>query len=140
MENRNGMFWSPVGSRPLWLWVITVLASTFGLLTLKSGGSVLLDIGGARAAAGDYVPFVLWFNFLAGFAYIAAGVGLWMRRRWGIRLALLIALATVLVFALLAVAILLGRPFEPRTLGAMTLRSGFWLAVSGWLCWRVGCR
>ena len=41
-----------------------------------------LDPGAARQAAGHYVPFVLWFNFLAGFAYIVAGVGLWMRRRW----------------------------------------------------------
>jgi hypothetical protein len=29
-----------------------------------------------RAAAGNAVPFVLWFNFLAGFAYILAGLGL----------------------------------------------------------------
>lgn len=37
------------------------------------------------------MPFVLWFNFLAGFAYIVAGVGLWMRRRWAMWLAVAIA-------------------------------------------------
>ena len=30
----------------------------------------------ARAAAGQFMPFVLWFNFIAGFAYVVAGVGL----------------------------------------------------------------
>jgi hypothetical protein len=38
-----------------------------------SGGRALF--GGADMGA--VVPFVLWFNFLAGFAYVAAGLGLW---------------------------------------------------------------
>tara|TARA_R110002110_G_scaffold239506_1_gene455438 strand:- start:59 stop:493 length:435 start_codon:yes stop_codon:yes gene_type:complete len=33
-------------------------------------------------SAGHYGPFVVWFNFLAGFAYVVAGFGLWFRRRW----------------------------------------------------------
>ncbi len=32
----------------------------------------------ARVAAGNFVPFVVWFNFLAGFVYVAAGVELWL--------------------------------------------------------------
>ena len=36
---------------------------------------------GARRAAGAIVPFVLWFNFIGGFAYVACGLGLWGRRR-----------------------------------------------------------
>ncbi|HCF2751418.1 TPA: hypothetical protein NIB35_006709, partial [Pseudomonas aeruginosa] len=65
--------------RSIWHWLISLLAIGFGLLTLREGGAVLFVDGAARQAAGHYVPFVLWFNFLAGFAYIVAGVGLWMR-------------------------------------------------------------
>lgn len=49
-------------------WLIGGFAIGFGLLTLKSGGSVIFIDGPARLAAGNYLPFVVWFNFLAGFA------------------------------------------------------------------------
>ena len=55
--------------RTIGIWVFSILAFVFGLLTLKSGGSVLFIDGDARQAAGHYVPFVLWFNFFAGFNY-----------------------------------------------------------------------
>ena len=64
------------------IWIITVIAVVFGLLTIKSGGSVLFVGGIAREDAGNYVPFVLWFNFLAGFTYLLAGAGLFMRKHW----------------------------------------------------------
>ena len=44
------------------------------------------------------MPFVVWFNFLAGFAYIAAGVGLWVRRRWAVVLAAALAAGTALLW------------------------------------------
>jgi len=34
------------------------------------------------AAAGNYVPFVLRFNFVAGFAYVIAGIGMLKQRQW----------------------------------------------------------
>lgn len=49
-------------------------------------------------AAGNFVPFVVWFNFLAGFAYIAVGVGLWVRRRWAVLLAAALAAGTALLW------------------------------------------
>ena len=55
---------------------MSLLTIAFGLLTIREGGSILFGSGASRAAAGNYVPFVLWFNFVAGFAYILAGVGL----------------------------------------------------------------
>jgi hypothetical protein len=61
---------------------MALLAVAFGLLTLKEGGSVLFGSDVARAAAGACVPFVLWFNFGAGFAYVVAGLGMGLRQRW----------------------------------------------------------
>ena len=63
-------------NRPRWATVAALVALVFGALTVTSGGKVLFGSEATRAAAGAYVPFVLWFNFLAGFAYVAAGVGL----------------------------------------------------------------
>ena len=69
----------------LGLRAISLLTVAFGLLTIREGGSILFGTEASRLAAGDYVPFVLWFNFIAGFAYLIAGVGLWLQRRWARR-------------------------------------------------------
>jgi hypothetical protein len=115
--------------RPWWLGLVALVAVAFGAATLKEGGSVIFIDGAAREAAGHYVPFVVWFNFVAGFAYIAAGVGLWRRRRWAVWLSLAIAGATLVVFAALGVHVLTGGAYELRTVGAMTLRAALWLAI-----------
>ena len=112
------------------LWAAAIIAILFGLLTLKSGGSVLFIDGPDRAAAGDYIPFIVWFNFLSGFAYIIAGIGLIMQKSWAARLAILILLAALIAFAILGVMILQGVAFETRTVAAMTLRSVLWAIIS----------
>jgi hypothetical protein len=106
------------------------VAVLFGLLTIVSGGRALFGGPEARAAVGDAVPFVLWFNTLAGFAYVAAGAGLIARRRWAVWLSAAILLATLAVFAAFGLHVLQGGTFETRTVGAMTLRAAVWLAIS----------
>ena len=121
--------------RAIWMRVISLIAIGFGLLTLQEGGAVLFFDGAARKAAGHYVPFVLWFNFLAGFAYIVAGVGLWMRRRWAMWLAIAIAVATAIAFLAFGVHMALGGTWERRTLVAMTLRTLVWAGIAA-IAWR----
>ena len=116
--------------RGIWIRLLSLFAIGFGLLTLKEGGAVLFVDGAARQAAGHYVPFVLWFNFLAGFAYVAAGAGLWRRRRWAAWLALAITLATALVFLAFGVHVALGGAWAHRTPVAMTLRTLVWLGIA----------
>ena len=111
------------------LGAMAVVAVIFGLLTIISGGRVLFDPA-AGQAAGNYVGFVVWFNFIAGFAYVVAGAGLWRRLPWAVWLAGLIAAATVIVFAAFGLYILGSGAFEPRTVAAMGLRSGVWLIIA----------
>jgi hypothetical protein len=112
------------------LTVVGGIAVLFGALTVFSGGQALLGSAEARAAVGDAVPFVLWFNFLAGFLYVLAGIGLLIRRVWAARLAAILALATVFVFVAFGLHVLQGGAYEMRTIGAMTLRSVFWVVVA----------
>lgn len=117
-------------NRSIGIWISAIIAILFGLLTLKSGGEVLFIDGAGRKAAGNYVPLVLWFNFIMGFFYIVAGAGLWLQKRWAVLLSLFIAIATLIVFAFFGINIVLGGLFEQRTVGAMILRSGVWVAIS----------
>lgn len=125
--------------RPTWLLVVAVLATAFGILTLIASSRVLFGSAAARAAEGDYVPFVLWFNFLAGFAYVGAGVGLGLGRAWAGRLALAIAAATAIVYAALGVHVLIGGRFTLHTVRAMAVRTIVWSAIAVLACRRLGC-
>lgn len=106
------------------------VAIVFGLLTIVSGGRTLFGGPAAVAAAGDAVPFVLWFNFLSGFVYVLAGIGLAMGRRWSVMLSTGLAAMIAAVFFLFGLYVLQGAAFEMRTVGAMSLRLIVWVAIA----------
>jgi uncharacterized membrane protein len=120
----------PHSAKPKWATPVALAAAVFGALTLYSGGIALFGGEAARAAVGNAVPFVLWFNFISGFAYIAAAAGLWLWRSWAGNAAWFLALTTLAVFAEFGLTVLNGTPFEMRTVGAMALRAGFWLGIA----------
>ncbi len=105
-------------------------AVLFGAMTISAGGLALFGGDSARQAAGAYVAFVLWFNFVAGFGYVVAGVGLWLRRRWAVLLAGVLALATALVLVAFGAHVASGGLFESRTVVAMTIRLIVWVWIA----------
>ncbi|MEO8837843.1 MAG: hypothetical protein ABI351_03930 [Herbaspirillum sp.] len=120
----------------IWIRVISLVAVGFGLLTIKEGGTVLFGDEATRIAAGNYVPFVLWFNFLAGFAYVIAGAGLWTRQRWAAWLAICIAAATALTFAAFGAHVYADGAYEMRTVIAMSFRTLVWMVIAA-IAWHV---
>lgn len=122
---------SPAARRArLWRWALGVTAIGFGAATLLEGGHVLFGGPAARAAAGHVVPFVLVFNFSAGFAYVLAGVAALLDRAWSLWVARALAVTSLAVFAAFGVHVATGGAHELRTVIAMTLRTGFWIAQS----------
>jgi hypothetical protein len=123
--------------RSMGTWIVTAVAVLFGLLTIKSGGAVLFIGGEYRQQAGNYVPFVLWFNFLAGFVYLIAGVGLWKRQRWAAWFAIMIVAASVSIFMLLGLHINSGGSYEMRTVIAMGARCSIWTVIALFSYWTI---
>ncbi len=117
------------------LTVAAIVALVFGALTVLSGGRALFGGAEARAAVGAAVPFVLWFNFLAGFAYIVAGIGLLLRHRPAVWISIGILASTALVAVAFGIHMMQGGAFEMRTVGAMILRTGVWAVISV-VAWR----
>ncbi|MBT9556355.1 MAG: hypothetical protein IV100_10015 [Myxococcales bacterium] len=109
-------------------WLLGVMAILFGIATLVEGGHVLFGGPEARAQAGAVVPFVLMFNFGAGFAYIVSGLATLDGRVWTLWVARAVAIATLVVFAAFGVHVLTGGAYETRTLLAIVIRSVFWVA------------
>ena len=112
------------------IWIVSIIAVVFGLLTIKAGGSVLFVDGIDRENAGNYVPFELWFNFLAGFAYLLAGAGLFLQKTWAAWISIFIVVATILVYALFGLHILNEGLYEVRTVAAMSLRTVVWAIIA----------
>jgi FAD/FMN-containing dehydrogenase len=105
-----------------------LIAVVFGAATIFSGARVLF--GDGAAGAGDYLPYIVWFNFLAGFAYVAAGIGLWRREPWAAAMSLALALLNALFFAALGGHIAAGAAYEMRTVAAMALRTVLWIGIA----------
>lgn len=115
--------------RPMLLTVVAIIAIMFGIATVKEGGTVLFTETG-KQSAGNYVPFVLWFNFIAGFAYIMAGIAMFKLKSCSRRLSAVIAISTTIVFILLGIHIFNDGLYELRTVMAMTIRSTLWISIA----------
>ncbi|CTQ46762.1 hypothetical protein LAL4801_05221 [Roseibium aggregatum] len=105
-------------------------AAVFGVMTVVSGGTVLFGGDQLSRLAGNVVSFVLWFNFLAGFAYVTTGIGLWFARGWARWMAIAILIGTAVVLCAFLVYVSQGGPHETRTLVALIFRTGFWAIVT----------
>lgn len=114
-----------------------LIGGLFGAVTVFSAASVL--VGPGAASAGDYVPFIAWFNFLGGSFYVVAALGLWLGRRWAAPLAAALAILTVLAFTAMGGYIAAGARFEMRTVAAMTLRTLMWIAIAILACSTLVC-
>ena len=124
-------------SYPFSLKLIAIVAIIFGVLTIRSGGMVLFSDGLARENAGHYVPFVLWFNFSAGFFYLLSAVLMFINPIRGFWLAVIITLSTLLIFALFGLHIIQGGLYETRTVYAMILRVVIWALITLYLYKRL---
>ena len=115
---------------PGWAVVLALVAIAFGAVTITVGGKTLFGGAQAGSAVGNIVPFVLWFNFVAGFVYVIAGIGLLLRKRWTAHLSAAIAITTIAVFIAFGIHIFNGLAFEARTVGAMIVRSAVWVVIA----------
>ena len=112
--------------RGIGLQIVAVVAVVFGVASVVAGGRTLF--GGVDMGA--VVPFVLWFNFLAGFAYVVAGLGLLLRQRWAVWLSIAILTGTVLILLAFGLHVMTGGAFEKRTALAMVTRTTVWAVIS----------
>lgn len=105
-------------------YLIIVALAGFGLLTLFLSASVIFDLFGIRAKEGNYVPLVVWANFISSILYLAAAYGLFKMKKWPVGLLAISAVVLVAVFIGLKIHISEGGLYEAKTVNAMIFRIG----------------
>lgn len=110
---------------------IALIFLVFGFLTIVSGGrSIFSDAG--IAARGNIVPLVLWFNFIAGFFYILAGVSTFKMKSCVKKLSAVLAVLNSVVLLYLVNHIYQGGLYENKTFVAMSFRTVFWIVFAAY--------
>ena len=96
----------------------------FALLTLFLSSSVIFNLFGIRGKEGNYVPLVVWANFISSILYLAAAFGLFKMKKWSVWLLVISVVILVAAFIGLKLHISEGGLYEVKTLNAMIFRIG----------------
>ncbi|MDZ4664400.1 MAG: hypothetical protein SGJ15_05945 [Bacteroidota bacterium] len=103
-------------------YIIAVILTGFGLLTLFLSTSVIFDLFGIRAKEGNYVLFVVWSNFISSILYLLAAYGFIRSRKWTTALLSISAVILIAAFIGLKIHASSGGIYETKTIGAMIFR------------------
>lgn len=104
--------------------ILLIFLILFGAVTVFMSSSVLFDWFGTRAKEGNYVPGIVWANFVCGILYLVAAYGIIRHQIWA-RFPLTIALLIlILAYIGLFIHINNGGLYETKTVGAMAFRIG----------------
>lgn len=112
------------------LYIIAAILTAFGLLTLFLSGSVIFNLFGIRAKEGNYVPVVVWANFISSFLYLAAVYGLFKMKKWSVWLLAVSVFILVAAFIGLKIHINDGGLYEAKTVNAMLFRIGLAILIT----------
>lgn len=110
--------------------IVAIALIAFALVTLFMSSSVLFDWFGIRAKQGNYVPFIVWINFVAGFLYLISAYGILKSNKWAVKILIFAEVLLILAFIGLAIHIDQGRTFELKTIQAMLFRITVTLAFA----------
>ena len=110
--------------KPIILKITASALLLFALLTLFLSGSVIFDLFGIRAKEGNYVPLVVWANFISSILYLAAAYGLFKMKKWSVWLLAISVVILVAAFIGLKLHISEGGLYEVKTVNAMIFRIG----------------
>ena len=101
--------------------LLTVLI-LFGAVTLFMSSSVLFDWFGIRAKEGNFVPLVVWANWICGILYLITAYGILKNQSW-VKVLLIISLVILVIASMgLFIHINNGELYETKTIGAMAFR------------------
>ncbi|SDE45487.1 hypothetical protein SAMN05421636_105134 [Pricia antarctica] len=110
--------------------VTLFILTAFALLTLFLSSSVIFDWFGIRAKEGNYVPMVVWVNFISSMLYLIAAYGLLKLKKWTVKPLLVSVFILIGAMVGLYAHIDAGGLYETKTIGALFIRTALTLGFS----------
>lgn len=104
-------------------YLIAIVLTAFGSLTIFLSSSVMFDLFGIRAKEGNYVMFVVMANFLSSIIYLVSVYGFIKSKKWTAYFLGISAITLIITFVGLFIHIETGGLYETKTIGAMTFRT-----------------
>ena len=104
--------------------ILIIALLIFGAVTLFMSSSVLFDWFGIREKEGNFVPLIVWANWLCGFLYLMTAFALWKNKLWAVKPLIISLIILAVAFIGLFIHITGGGLYETKTLGAMVFRLG----------------
>lgn len=102
--------------------ILVAFLILFGLVTLFVSSSVLFDWFGIRQKEGNYVPFIVWANWLCGILYLISAFGIIKNKFWSKFPLIISILILILAYIELFIYIKSGGIYETKTVVAMAFR------------------
>ena len=109
-------------NRTLMTTASAIILTLFACLTLFLSSAIIFDVFGIRAKEGNYVLFIVWANFIAGFLYLVAAYGFMKRTSWTFKILILALIILLIAFIALQSHINNGGIYEAKTVKAMIFR------------------
>ncbi len=106
--------------------IASMVSIAVGLLSLISGFSVLT---GMREVDYFTITSLIIYNTTAGAVALIAGIGLWQRKSWSMRLTAVIAASHLTVLTFVSFGYLKGGPVAIESLYAMLSRVAVWAGI-----------
>ena len=103
-------------------YTVVVVLSLFALLTLFLSTSIIFNLFNIREKEGNYVPFIVWANFICSILYLIAAYGLIKLKKWATSLLAVSVVVLIAAFIGLKVHISNGGIYELKTVNAMLFR------------------
>jgi len=111
--------------------VVAVFVALFGLISLFMTTSILFDLFDMREKEGNYIPFIVYANFICSFIYLFSSYGLFTKKKWTTMWLFIAAGILILAYIGLIIHIQSGRLFEIRTVKAMLARVSITIVLAG---------
>ena len=108
-----------------------VILGLLGLVSLFMTTSVIFDLFGIRAVEGNYVPLVVYANFICAFLYLLASYCFFAKRKAASPLLIVASIILIIAFAALMMHIQDGGVYEMKTVRAMIFRTLITLLFTG---------
>ena len=107
------------------------IVAIFGLLSLFMTGSIIFDLFNIRVAEGNYIPFIVYTNFICSFIYLFAAYGFLVQNRLTTGSLFIAGALLIIAYIGLVFYINYGGSYETKTVKAMLFRIAVTTLLAG---------